>query len=114
MDAKIINQFYGRLLIFMHCKKFEILFKVKADHPPTPPSASAALEIQSSNDRRKTSSNIQRWLRSIRELAQNKYFVLMFFVVGCFLGYNSAVITKVTLLDIRYGGVYIQRTTSFP
>ena len=98
----------------MHCKKIEILFKVKADHPPTPPSASAALEIQSSNDRRKASSNIQRWLRSIKELARNKYFVLMFFVVGCFLGYNSAVITKVTLLNIRYGGVYIQRTTSFP
>ena len=108
-----VNQ-YGRLLNLVHYQRYLNLFKVKADHPPTPPSASAALEIQSSNDRRKASSNIQRWLRSIKELARNKYFVLMFFVVGCFLGYNSAVITKVTLLDIRYGGVYIQRTTSFP
>ena len=72
---------------------------MKSDHPPKPPSASAALEIQTSNERRRGASNVQRWMTSIKELATNKYFVLMFFVVGCFLGYNSAVITKVCNIE---------------
>ena len=52
-------------------------------------------------------------MTSIKELATNKYFVLMFFVVGCFLGYNSAVITKVSNIDflevLMMLGLYIMQ-----
>ena len=68
---------------------------MRSDHPPTPPSVSSALEIQSYKNRPNQSSNVYRWLINVKELWRNKQFVLMFFVVGCFLGYNSAVITKV-------------------
>ena len=76
----------------------QFMLQIKSDYPPTSPSASAALEIHSNDERSKRASNSRRWLCSIKDLAINKQFGLMFFVVGGFLGYNSTLIAKVRQL----------------
>lgn len=61
------------------------LWKVTTDRPPTPPSPSAAMQtIQPKN-----------YLHSIKQLATNKAFIIMFFFIGGAMGYVSTISTKI-------------------
>jgi hypothetical protein len=74
--------------------------QVQSDYPPTPPSLSAELELQLRNERSSESSNVQQWFMNNKELAKNKQFVLMFFLVGSVIGYYTIIIAKVMHFDI--------------